>query len=125
MQAQPGLFQDDVEQFVQFDTVAAVADAVDQLLESGQGILGASVQSGRFADQGRSAPQRQCRIARHPAQFIQRTVADAARRRIDRAFERGIIIGIGYQPQIGHGILDFHALEEALAAVHPVRQRVR
>ncbi len=28
---------------------------------------------------------------------------------------KSIIIGIGYQPQIGHGILDFHALEHGLS----------
>ena len=60
------------------------------------------------------------------ARAVSRTViqglrADAARRQIHDALERGIVRAARDQPQICERILDFRALEEPQAAVHPVR----
>ena len=56
------------------------------------------------------------------AHFVERLAADAARRRVHRALEGGVVGAVGEQAQVGQRVLDFHALEEALAAVHAVRQ---
>ncbi len=67
------------------------------------------------------APQRAAGGAGGFADAIERARADAARRQVDDALERGVIIAIGDQPQVRERILDLGALEEAQAAVHPVR----
>ena len=46
--------------------------------------------------------------------------ADAAHRQIHHALEGGVVGAAGDEAQIGQGILDFRALEEAQAAVHAV-----
>ena len=51
--------------------------------------------------------------------------ADAARRQVDDALERGIVVAVGDQAQVGERVLDFRALEEPQAAVHAVRNARR
>ena len=53
-------------------------------------------------------------LARGAAHFVQRALADAAGRRVDRALERRVVVAVGDQPQVGQRILDFGAFEEAL-----------
>jgi hypothetical protein len=53
--------------------------------------------------------------------LVQGALADAARRRVDRALEGRVVVAVGDQAQVGQRVLDFGALEEAHAAVHAVR----
>ena len=53
------------------------------------------------------------------------TGTDAAGREIDHAHERGVVIGIGHQPQVGERVLDFLTLEKAQTAVHAIRDARR
>ena len=56
-------------------------------------------------------------------QLLERARADAARREVDDAQERAIVVGRREQAQIGERVLDLGALEEAHAAVDAVRDR--
>ena len=59
--------------------------------------------------------------ARVRAQHLERARADAARRQVHDALERGVVVAIRDQPQVGERVLDFLALEEPQAAVDAVR----
>ena len=52
-------------------------------------------------------------------------IADAALGLVDDALERQVVIALGDQAQIGHGIADFGALIEARAADHAIGQAQR
>src|SRR5688500_5630328 len=54
------------------------------------------------------------------SQLLERSRSDAARGEIDDARQRAIVVGIGYEPQVGERVLDLLALEEAQAAVDAV-----
>src|SRR3546814_4856069 len=69
----------------------------------------------------RSLPQRHGIGSRALAHLVQRALADAARVRVDRTFERRVVGAVGHQPQVGQRVLDLGALEEAHAAVDAVR----
>jgi hypothetical protein len=69
----------------------------------------------------RGGPQRQRLRARQAPHFVQGAVADAARGGVHRALERRIVGAVGDHAQVGQGVLDFGALEEAHAAVDAVR----
>jgi hypothetical protein len=42
--------------------------------------------------------------------------------KIHHAGERGVVVGVGDQPQVGQRVLDLGALEKAQAAIHAVGQ---
>ena len=54
-------------------------------------------------------------------QHLERTRADAAGGEVHHARERGVVVRIGDQAQVGERMLDLLALEEAQAAIHAVR----
>ena len=68
----------------------------------------------------RAVPQRGAVGARRVAHQIHGFRADAAHRQVDDALERGVVGAARNQAQIRQGILDFGALEETQAAVHPI-----
>ena len=68
----------------------------------------------------RGIPQRDRRPCALLAHDVQRLRADAARGQVHHALERGVVVAIGDQPQIGQRVLDLGALVEPQAAVHPV-----
>ena len=92
----------------------------DQIDKSAQRILCASSQSAVDEFGEDCIPQRTAVAARALTQRIERAPADAARRGVDGALEGGVIVTIGDQAQIGEGVLDFGAVEEAQAAVHAI-----
>jgi hypothetical protein len=67
-------------------------------------------------------PQGYGRVARALPHLIEGALADAARRRVHRALEGGIVGAIRDQAQVGERVLDLGALEEAQAAVDAVGQ---
>src|SRR3546814_8130689 len=60
-------------------------------------------------------------VLRNLGQLRQRSRADPARRRLHRAQERRIVIGIGHQPQPRQRVLALAAVEERGAAAEVVR----
>ena len=68
---------------------------------------------------GRS-PQADPAHAREILQLLDRAIADAARREIDDAQERAVVLVARQQPQIRERVLDFLALEKAQAAVDAI-----
>jgi hypothetical protein len=84
--------------------------------------------SGQFAGAAQfiqcGLPHRGAFGARAAAQRVERAIADAARRRVHSALERGVVVAVGGEAQVRQGVLDFRALEEALAAVDAVRHIV-
>ena len=59
--------------------------------------------------------------ARGVLQLLERARADAARRKVDDAQERAVVVGRRDEAQVGERVLDLGALEEAHAAVDAVR----
>ncbi len=95
---------------------------LDQRHERGQRVARTPRQSGALGGQHRRAPQRHARVPRETTHFVQRALADATCRRVDRALEGRIVAAVGHQAQVGQRVLDFGALEETHAAVDAVRQ---
>src|SRR5690606_38542499 len=68
------------------------------------------------------APQRAALPARVSPNRLHGARADAARRAVHDALERGIVVAAGDQPEVGERILDLRPLEEPQAAVDAVRE---
>ena len=66
-------------------------------------------------------PQRRPGALRVVAQHVQALRADAARGQVHDTLEGGIVVAVGNQAQVRERVLDLGALEEAQAAVDPVR----
>ncbi len=97
---------------------------LDQVEERAQRIARASGQlaAGQLVQRG--LPQRGVVVTCAAAQHLERAIADAARRRVDDALERGIVVAIGDQAQIRQRIADLGALEVAQSAVDAIRDRM-
>ena len=54
-------------------------------------------------------------------QLLYAARADAARRKVDDAQQRIVIIGVFHQPQIRQRVFDFLPLIKAQAAIHAIR----
>ncbi len=80
--------------------------------------IGGQARRGRF-------PHRRARALRVLADDVDALRADAARRQVDHALERGVVHPAGDDAQVGERILDFRALEEPQAAVHAIRNARR
>lgn len=122
MLAQARAHQHMVDAFGQFHLAGFGMQLADQAEEGGQGIACARGQRVLLRAQHRRFPQRQRTGTCQPAHLIQRPVANAARGRVDRAFERSVIAAIGQQAQVSQRVLDFGTFEETHAAIHAVRQ---
>jgi hypothetical protein len=104
---------------------ASLEDLLDQLRERQR--LGGCLQRiddrHELRDRGSAAPghepgARDVHEAAHALlgrllQLLDGARADSTRREIHHARERGVVVGIGGEAQVGHRVLYFHALEEA------------
>ncbi len=78
-----------------------------------------------FRNVARGGEQRQVTRPRKCMQRLHGCIADAALGPVDDALEGEIVVALGDQAQIRHGVTDFGALVEARAADHLVRQPER
>ena len=98
-------------------TGAMGVDQAQELIDGSRGAGGEGAAAGQIA--GRP-PKRDPRLPRLLAQAIQGAQADAPGRIVDGSLEGGVVVRVGDQAQVGHGVLDLGALEEAQAAIDPV-----
>ncbi len=123
---QPAVLDHVIDLFVQRQVLDRRAQPLDELQEqprrTGRAAPGPDPRCHRQrrAQCAGGAPQRAARAARGFANGIDAARADAARRQIDDALERGVIVAIGDQAQVRERVLDFGALEESQAPVHAV-----
>ena len=110
---------------VQFEPGNVVRQLVDELEEAVHRSFGLGTQRACRYTMRRGLPQRCRRGLGLVADHVQRLGADAARRQVHHALERGIVGAAGNQAQIRQRVLDFGALEEAQAAVHAIRNARR
>ena len=97
-------------------------ERLDELQESPER-LGGALRERAFGDQRRcGAPQARARRARVLADGLDGARADAARRRVDDALERRIVVAVHDEPQVRERILDLGALEEPQAPVDAIRE---
>src|SRR3569623_1804067 len=106
------------------DRMAAVErglDAFDRLDELRDAVLR------RAADVRRDErlPHRRVTGLCRRRELLDRRRADAARRIVDHAAQRELVLGVERDAQVRDEVLDLFALEELLAAVHHVRDLVR
>src|SRR3546814_5605322 len=97
------------------------AQATDDVGEAAQCVRRARRQLLEQADRFRGARQWQVGVLRNLGQLRQRGRADPARRRLHRAQEGRVVLGIGDQPQPRQRVLDLAAVEERGAAAEVVR----
>ena len=94
--------------------------AVDQTQELANGPGGAGGQGAGGQEIPRGLPERDPRLPGLFPQVFQGAGADAAHRGVDGTLEGGVVVGVGDQAQVGHGVLDLGALEEAQAPIDPI-----
>ena len=97
-----------------------VAQPLDQR-DEGPDLAG----GGARAHPGDRRIERGVRRARDVLQLLDRARADAARREVHHPQERGVVVRVLHQPQVGQRMLDLGALEEAQPAVDTVRDAGR
>ncbi len=117
---QAGLFDDQLRRAVQLHALDLQRQGVDQLDEAVQRTgraAGDHLGADRLVQRG---PHRQVVGAGELAQGFHRLLADAPGRHVDHPLQGGVVAALVDQAQVGHGVLDFRALEEALAAIDAV-----
>src|SRR5439155_21118944 len=115
-------FQHLIHLLVQRKAAAVAGEALDEREEAVEGAarLGGGGAAAAAAGRG-GLPQRAAGSPRVLAQHLEALRAHAARRQVHHALEGGVIVAVGNEPQVGERVLDFRALEEPQAPVHPVR----
>src|SRR5690606_29832490 len=118
---QPGALDHMLDQYFQRQRIRAAVELVDQHDEALQRARRARGQLPFLQHRTDRRPQRDAALTRALAHRVQRPAADAARRRVDHALDRGVIAAIEQQAQVGERIANFQPLVETLAAVDAVR----
>src|SRR5690606_14751870 len=105
---------------VQAQAARIAIQAIDEIQELPQRLQRAACELSFGDRRGRGAPQARTRGTRRRAHGFDRACADAARRRIDDALERRVVVAVLDEAQVGEGVLDLGALEEPQTAVDAV-----
>ena len=125
MRDQAAALDDARDLLVQRIAARVGVERLDEVQEAEQR-LGGALRQRSFGDQrGRGAPQARARAARVLADGLDGARADAARRRVDDALERRVVVAVHDEPQVRERVLDLGALEEAQAPVDAVRNAGR
>ncbi len=119
-----GVLDGDIRLLVQGQQGDLFLQRVDQLDKAAHRIAGATGQHLVIEQCLGRLPQVLPLIASVIAQDLQGAIADAAGRRVDHPLEAGVVATVVDKAQVGHGVLDLLALEEAQAAVDAVRHGV-
>lgn len=119
-----GVLDGDIRLLMQRQQGHLLLQRVDQLDKAAHRVAGAAGQH-LVVEQGLGRlPQVLALIAGVVSQYLEGAIADAAGRRVDHPLEAGVVTTVVDKAQVGHGVLDFLALEEAQAAIDAVRHGV-
>ena len=116
MLEQAAVLQHQLDDLAQAPALGLLAQHVDL------GDEGRQLGTGRAAQAAGRIMQRTAQGARGILQLLDRTRANAARRKIHHAQQAGVVVRVVEQAQIGQRMLDLGALEEAQATIDAIRQ---
>ncbi len=119
-----GVLDDDVRLLVQGQQGDLFLQRVDEIHKAAHRVAGTAGQHLVVEQCLGRLPQVLALIASVVTQYLEGAIADAAGRGVDHPLEAGVVATVVDKAQVGHGVLDFLALEEAQAAVDPVRHGV-
>ena len=117
---QPGFLDDQLRHAVQRQFLDLQRQGVDQFDEAVQRAGGAPGNRLGADCLMQRSPHRQALFTGQLTQAFDGLLADAAGRHVDHPLQRRVVVAGLDQAQVGHGVLDLGALEEALAAVDAV-----
>ena len=109
-----------VGQALQVEIRGRAAVAIDKTQELADGPSGAGGQGVGGHEVPRGSPEGDPRLPGLFPQVFQGAGADAAHGGVDGTLEGGVVVGVGDQAQVGHGVLDLGALEEAQTTINPI-----
>ncbi len=119
-----GVLDGDIGLLVQGQQGDLLFQRVDKLDKATYRITGATGQHLVIEQCLGRLPQVLALIAGVVAQDLEGAIADAAGRGVDHPLEAGVVATVVDKAQVGHGVFDFLALEEAQAAVNAVRHGI-
>ncbi len=115
-----GVLNGDIRLLVQGQQGDLLLQRVDQLDKAAHRVAGAAGQH-LVVQQGLGRlPQVEPLIPGIVAQYLEGAIADATGRGVDHPLEAGVVAAVVDKAQVGHGVLDLLALEEAQAAVDAI-----
>lgn len=114
------MLDDDVRLLVQGQQGDLFLQRVDEIHEAAHRVAGTAGQHLVIEQCLGGLPQVLALIPGVIAQDLEGPIADAAGRGVDHPLEAGVVAPVVDEPQVGHGVFDFLALEEAQAAVDAV-----
>jgi hypothetical protein len=125
MSDEAAALDDERDLLVQRIAARVVLEPFDEVQETPKRLVRAFRQRVLGNQRCRGAPEARARGAGVVADGLDGAGADAARRRVDDAFERRIVVAIHDQAQVRERVFDFRALEESEAPIDAVRNAGR
>ncbi|MNY31598.1 hypothetical protein D3C86_1657670 [compost metagenome] len=115
-----GILDGDVRLLVQGQHADLFFQGIDEIHKAAHRIAGATGQHLVVEQRLGGLPEVLALIPGVVAQYLQGAIAYATGRGVDHPLEAGVVASVVDEAQVGHGVLDFLALEEAQAAVDAI-----